>query len=154
MNRKVTRDEVIILMFFKLTWDSPRWFRPAVHPEHPAAFFGNGITAHSCWEQGKLLVAAGRVQKGLGGPLDGTKDLGVTAGACKGFCPWLVLALRLLSLLCLFQSACPSLVALMGSTASGHFCHNLYSFKIVMWHKVSTHHAETLWAPIKIHYLA
>lgn len=67
---------------------------PAGSPAR-TSFCGNGGSAYSCWEQGKLLVAPERPG---GGPLDGTKDLGVTS---KGFSLWLLLALRLLSLLCL-----------------------------------------------------
>lgn len=61
MNRKVTRDEVIILMFFKSTWDSPRWFRPAVQPEHP--FVGMGAQPTPAGSKESSLWH----QKGLGG---------------------------------------------------------------------------------------
>lgn len=56
MNRKVTRDEVIILMFFKLTWDLVYRFRPVVHLWRPTAFYRSGIRAHSHWKQWKLSV--------------------------------------------------------------------------------------------------
>lgn len=81
MNRKVTRDEVIILMFFKLTWDSPRRFRPAV--QQKIILWG--------WDPSPVLLGARTAPGRPGGPLDGSKDLAVTAGA--GIVPWLSLAL-------------------------------------------------------------
>lgn len=98
MNRKVTWDEVIILMFFKLTWDSPRWFGPAVHPEDPFVGMGSqpppaGSKDSSWWHQ-----------EGLGDPLDGTKDLAKDGTrSIQGILP-MVLALR-----CCPCSACDSL---------------------------------------------
>lgn len=71
MNRKVTRDEVIILMFFKLTWDSLRQFRPAV--QQKIILWG--------WDPSPVLLGARTAPGRPGGPLDGSKDLAVTAGA-------------------------------------------------------------------------
>lgn len=84
MNRKVTRDEVIILMLFKLTWDWPCWFRPAIYPEHP--FVGMGSQPTPAGSRESSLWHQGGCRKAWGVP----KDLGVTAGASKGFSPWLI----------------------------------------------------------------
>lgn len=115
MNRKVTRDEVIILMFFKLTWDSPCRFRPAV--QQKIILWG--------WDPSPVLLGARTAPGRPGGPLDGSKDLAVTAAAPRD-CPLAELG------------SVPAWWPQPVVTAHNNFC----SCRMVMWHKVSPHHIE------------